>query len=135
MQPTEYNVFTLVDITDTNESNPKGGTLPYKQAQNLSSIVQCLSMRSQPLYPKVSVLQDQDLSDYDFGLQYTGLATVWRMYFTCEIENAWQHENDRVYFAMSDIDNVPIYIGLDESIHIYEQTLIASGRSKNIYLI
>ena len=72
MQPTEYNVFTLVDITDTNESNPKGGTKTYKQAQNLNSLIQCLSMRSQPLYPKVSVLTDQDLNVWSLleQLQY-----------------------------------------------------------------
>jgi len=134
MQPTEYNVFTLVDITDTNESNPKGGTKTYKQAQNLNSLIQCLSMRSQPLYPKVSVLTDQDLNDYDFGMEFTGTATVWHMRFTCEIENAWQRNDDRVYYAILDVDNVPIYSGLNESINVYEQKLITRGRAKNIYL-
>jgi|GEM_PF-3235787 hypothetical protein len=134
MQPTEYNVFTLVDITDTNESNPKGGTKTYKQAQNLNSLIQCLSMRSQPLYPKVSVLTDQDLNDYDFGMEFTGTATVWHMRFTCEIENAWQRNDDRVYYAILDVDNVPIYSGLNESINVYEQKLISRGRAKNIYL-
>jgi hypothetical protein len=134
MQPTEYNVFTLVDITDTNESNPKGGTKTYKQAQNLNSLIQCLSMRSQPLYPKVSVLTDQDLNDYDFGMEFTRTATVWHMRFTCEIENAWQRNDDRVYYAILDVDNVPIYSGLNESINVYEQKLISRGRAKNIYL-
>lgn len=134
MNPTEYTVFTLVDITDTNESNPKGGTKTYKQAQNLNSLIQCLSMRSQPLYPKVAVLMDQDLSDYDFGLEFNGTATVWRMRFTCETENIWQYENDRVYYAMLDVDNVPIYSGLDESINIREHKLISRGQAKNIYL-
>ena len=134
MQPTEYNVFTLVDITDTNESNPKGGTKTYKQAQNLNSLIQCLSMRSQPLYPKVSVLTDQDLNDYDFGMEFTGTATVWHMRFTCEIENAWQRNDDRVYYAILDVDNVPIYSGLNESINVFEQKLISRGRAKNIYL-
>lgn len=134
MNPTEYNVFTLVDITDTNESNPKGGTKSYKQAQNLNSLIQCLSMRSQPLYPKVSVLTDQDLNDYNFGIEFTGTATVWHMRFTSESASIWQHENDRVYYAMLDVDNVPIYTELDESINIYEHKLISRGRAKNIYL-
>jgi hypothetical protein len=134
MTPTDYNVFTLVDITDTNENNPKGGTKTYKQAQNLNSLVQSLSMRSQPLHPKVSALVKQDLNDYDFGVEFTGTATVWRMTFSCEIENAWQNDTDRVYFAMLDLDNVPIYTGLDESINIYEQKLISHGRYKNIYI-
>lgn len=134
MNPTEYNVFTLVDITDTADNNPKDSSKTYKQAQNLNSLIQCLSMRSQPLYPTVVKLEDQNLDDYEFGPELTGNATVWRMRFTCEIDNIWSNGVDKVYYAMLDIDNVPIYTGLDESINIYENKLISKGRAKNIYI-
>ena len=67
-------------------------------------------------------------------MEFTGTATVWHMRFTCEIENAWQRNDDRVYYAILDVDNVPIYSGLNESINVYEQKLISRGRAKNIYL-
>ena len=62
-----YRAYTLVDITDTGNSDPKGNTATFKQAQNLNSLIQTLSLRTQLILSSVSLYTSQDLNDYDFG--------------------------------------------------------------------
>ena len=60
-----YTAFTLVDITNSNETRIKQrNTGQYYQQQNLNTLIQTIGIRSQPIDPKVSVIYTQDIVKY-----------------------------------------------------------------------
>ena len=106
MSPQKYEIHTTVDITNTQDTNPKGNSKSYLQMQNLSSILQVLGMRAQPLYPHV--VKDKSV--------YFGNHTTWILRFDCDIQGAWQKGENNVYFIEHDLHRIPVYSGLDETI-------------------
>lgn len=128
-----YYAYTLVDITDTANTNPKGNTNSYRQAQNLNSLIQALSLRSQLVLSSVSELKNQDLSDYDFGNSFSGVHTVWVFKFASEKANIWAKEDNPVFFAEQDTNIVPIHLGLDETALISDYFNSLNSETKNIY--
>ena len=127
-----YVGFTLIDITDSGDNNPKGYSHPYKQSQNLNSLTQTLAMRTQLLDVEVRVLLKQDLSNYDFGDTYSGTHTVWEVTFSSDIE-AWRFNKDEFYYALHDVNNVPVATKLNETIQSDDNAMICYGNTKNIY--
>jgi len=127
-----YVGFTLIDITDSGDNNPKGYSHPYKQSQNLNSLTQTLAMRTQLLDVHVQVLPKQDLSDYDFGDAYAGTHTVWEVTFSSDIE-AWKLYEDEFYYALHDVNNVPVATRLNETIESDDNAMICYGNTKNMY--
>jgi hypothetical protein len=127
-----YVGFTLIDITDSGDNNPKGYSHPYKQSQNLNSLTQTLAMRTQLLDVQVKVLPKQDLSDYDFGDAYSGTHTVWEVRFSSDIE-AWKLYKDEFYYALHDVNNVPVATRLNETIESDDNAMICYGNTKNMY--
>jgi hypothetical protein len=131
-----FQAYSLVDITDTGFYDPKNSTNPYKQAQNLNSLIQALSLRTQLVLSSVTILTNQDLADYNFGTDYTGLNTIWLFKFASEKVDSWQKGLDNVYFATDDVDKVPIFTGLDETATISNARIdTKSVNSKNLYFI
>lgn len=126
--------YTLVDITDSGNTNPKGTTLTYKQAQNLNSLIQSLSMRTQLVLSSVNILLDQDLTNYSFGSDYSGLHTVWAFDFASEQPDVWRKDNDLAFFATQDVDQVPVYTELTNSLDINDYFTTYTNL-KNIYII
>ena len=61
---TEHVLYTLVDITDTGVNNPRGSTIEFRQSQNLNSLMQVLSMRTQPLHVTVTKFENTPMSEY-----------------------------------------------------------------------
>ena len=77
-----YTAYSLIDITDTRDNNPKGSQPSFQQAQNLNSLIQTLSLRTQLMLSVSSVRLNQDLSNYSFGSDYTGEHNVWLLKFS-----------------------------------------------------
>jgi hypothetical protein len=130
-----FTATTLVDISDTGYNNPKGMLKEYKQAQNLNTLIQILSLRTQLVLSGVHILYDQNLSKYNFGSAYTGNHTVWTFKFASERPDIWNKDNDPLYYAMRDCDNVPIHSGLDETIITSPYFNTLSNSLRNIYFI
>lgn len=125
-----FTCLTLADITDTGNSNPAAGD-PYEQAQNLNSLLQCVGLRSQPIMVSVDVLESQDLADYSFGTDFTGTQTVWVLKFATEHKGSTTVANLNV-----DVEGLPIYTGLDETVSISSGVFQnASSSAKNIYFV
>lgn len=125
MTQTIYELETLVDITDTECSNPKGNTTEYKQHQNLNSLLQMLSMRAQLLSPKVTVKDDSET----FGNNKT-----WTLTFACDISDAWTRGDDPVYFAKQDLNNIPVHVDLTETAVIEPEAFICTGERLNTHI-
>ena len=127
-----FTGVTLIDITDSGDHNPRGYSHEYRQAQNLNSLTQTLSMRTQLLDVTVRALEEQDLSDYAFGVSHSGMHTVWEISFSSEID-AWKLDDSDVYYAEHDVHHVPAEPGLDETIKYYNNIMVCYGEGKNIY--
>ena len=111
---TNYVAYTLVDISNTNESKINRNKLHFFQQQNLNTLVQTIGLRSQPLEPSVSVLLAQDIVNFGFGKQYQGLHTVWELQFSIEHGGAIENMEQ----LLADCNGIPIYTGLEETAEI-----------------
>lgn len=132
--PEIFSAFTLVDITDSGECNPSKSTIPYRQAQNLNSLLQMLNMRSQLLSTNVRIDHNADLSEYNFGIT-EGKHTVWIMEFAVEQHDLWKKNNDSVYYANNDCNLIPIHTGLNETCDIKNMFITSNDINKNTYFI
>lgn len=127
--------YTLIDITDTGYRNPKGSTVEYRQAQNLNTIIQILSMRTQLVISSVAKLDNQDLSQYNFGSNYNGSHSVWQLKFASEHANVWEKDGDKLYYAAHDCSNAPIHIGLTETVNTPNRFITDDNVDLNLYYI
>ena len=113
----QYTAFSLVDISNTNTNRPND-SLKFNQQQNLNTLIQSIGLRSQPIDPIVSILMTQDIAKYDFGKQYQGLHTVWRLDFGSEHNKVYKDLGDDFYYLNNDCDGVAIYTNLEETTEI-----------------
>ena len=88
---TNYVAYTLIDITNTNETKIARNKLHFFQQQNLNTLIQTIGLRSQPLDVEVLPLMAQDVVNFGFGKQYHGLHTVWKLQFSIEHGGAIQN--------------------------------------------
>ena len=125
-----YTVYTLVDITDSGVVSPKTSASGYFQAQNLNTFIQSISLRSQPVLSSIQVLESQDLSDYEFGTNFTGTHTVWVFKFASETADAWKKDSNDVYMLTEDFNKMPIHKDLNETISIDPEIIDTNTVSK-----
>ena len=111
---TNYVAYTLIDITNTNETKIARNKLHFFEQQNLNTIIQTIGLRSQPLDVEVLPLMAQDIANFGFGKQYHGLHTVWKLQFSIEHGGAIQNMDQ----LLTDCNGIPIYTGLEETAEI-----------------
>ena len=111
---TNYVAYTLIDITNTNETKIARNKLHFFEQQNLNTIIQTIGLRSQPLDVEVLPLMAQDIANFGFGKQYQGLHTVWKLQFSIEHGGAIQNMDQ----LLTDCNGIPIYTGLEETAEI-----------------
>jgi hypothetical protein len=128
-----YIVYTLIDITDSGVVSPKISDKGYFQAQNLNTFIQSISLRSQPVLSSVTFLDAQDLSNYNFGSNYSGIQDVWVLKFASETADAWKKDSNNVYMLEQDFDKMPIHTILDETANINPEIIDTTSNNKNTY--
>ena len=111
---TNYVAYTLIDITNTNETKIARNKLHFFQQQNLNTLIQTIGLRSQPLDVEVLPLMAQDVVNFGFGKQYHGLHTVWKLQFSIEHGGAIQNMDQ----LLTDCNGIPVYTGLEETAEI-----------------
>lgn len=132
----DHVLYTLVDITDTGVNNPKGSTMEFRQAQNLNSLTQVLSMRTQPLHVTVTKIDNASMSEYDFGSTFKDTHSVWKMAFVTDIEDAYKSGEGDYTHLINDCNNVPVHAELQETIKLNPSSLSTKNTQiKNIYFI
>jgi len=116
-----YTILTLVDITRTdavrvynigmNESEDDY-TLKRNQQRNRESILQAISLRTQPIFLTDPVsYPGHNLADYDFGSMYE-METLWAFDFGVEHEAVLDKNGVPGGELINDLHNVPIISGL-----------------------
>jgi hypothetical protein len=125
-----FSCYTLVDITDTGVYDPNAGTA-YEQAQNLNSLLQAISLGSQPIMSSVEKIVAADMDDYDFGSDFTGNHNMWVLRFASERVGSITADS-----LIRDIDGLPVYDDLDETA-VFDANVFETGASDqlNIYFI
>lgn len=130
--PDFFTVYTLVDITDTGISDSRVTPVkPYNQAQNLNSLIQCVSLRVQPNLISVDKLTGEAMADHEFGSAFTGSQTVWVLKFATERSGYIDEAK-----LKADVDGLPMLTGLDETATFSTAVFNSlSNTNKNIYFI
>lgn len=125
-----FTCYTLVDITDSGVYDPAAGTT-YEQAQNLNSLMQAISLGSQPILASVEKIVAADLEDFEFGTDFTANQTVWILRFASE-----RVGSITVNTLIRDIDGLPIYVDLDETA-VFDSDVFETNASdqRNIYFV
>jgi hypothetical protein len=125
-----FTCFTLVDIMDTGVYDPNAGD-DYEEAQNLNSLLQAISLGSQPILTSVEKMTAADAEDFEFGSDFTGAHNIWVLRFASE-----RAGSITVDTLIRDVDGLPAYTDLDETAvfdtNVFETT---DPVQKNIYFI
>ena len=120
-----YTIQTLVDITNTGAR--RGENLyHYKQEQNYMSLLNSIGLRSN--FEVIELDKDKvELEGLDFGSKFKNKANVWK--WTIEFESLQSHHT---VLMRRDLDLVPIFNGLDETVKFPNQCFTTEGQYCNI---
>jgi len=104
-----YKIKTLIDITPTGAR--KGDNIfKYKQDQNHTSFVNSIQMRSN-VNTETVTSNKVSIANMGFGEKYKGRQMVWEMEFHFD-----QEGSHHPMFMRKDLDLVPVFTGLNETI-------------------
>lgn len=132
--------YTLFDITQTgvaNRSKPQnnddGTWLRKRNTQcNFDTILQVISLRSQPEVVKIPVMVDIDDYSY-FGRDLNDSITkCWRFEFDVQHSSVFQDGKDPLGALYTDCDRVPMIL-LEEQSQLVTSTLNTTPELKNIH--
>ena len=86
------------------------------QQRNFDTIIQVLSMRTQPMNISApNQLDDQDPAAWGFGI-IAQSARVWTFTFDVESEGIWDRDSDELYWLRTDSEGVPMILNLTETV-------------------
>jgi hypothetical protein len=126
--------FTLVDITRTGVTHNRADQERQRdQQRNWETVVQCISLRTQPMDIEGPKAFDMIVDDGTFGEMYYGLQRVWCFTFTVEREGVWRQGDDALKFLHQDFNEVPVIQGLDETARFILPIFYTSGGIKNVF--
>lgn len=142
---TSINCYTLFDITDTGiRSHIRSAQFPMKdkhgnainnekewirarnQQRNWETVLQIISLRSQPL----RIIGPRKI-DVKWGKKEQKI-NAWRFNFEVEHSNVFYSKNNELGLLVDDANGVPMLTGLNESIEM-PPYLLATGNLVNIY--
>lgn len=114
-----FTIQTLVDITETKQyRHQPGEELAKHQQQNFVTLLQTIGLRANPIFSKGPIITKRDLSNSEFGKNYTGTHSVWTFVFDIEYEGAFTDGTSDHALLIKDLRFVPIITGLNETIDV-----------------
>ena len=110
----EYKLYTLVDITHTNQyRNEPGRQKERWQEQNFNTVLQTLGIRSNVSY-KINPTP-LEIKGRVVGFDTDEIIRVWRFDFYTERENVYETNSDPVGLLKADFVLIPYIAGLNEA--------------------
>ena len=98
--------------------------------------MQSLGLRAQVTEYVVKKMRKQDITNFDFGTHYTGDQRIWKMEFASDTSDSWLKDDEPLYHALHDVDQLPIYAKLSETIELPKKKIITlDPEYKNTYFI
>jgi len=108
----EYKLYTLVDITHTQQYRPSAGILHW-QEQNFNTVLQTLGIRANIIYnhsPDITEVKGSLV-----GFDTDEIVRAWRFDFYTERENVYEIGHDPVGLLKEDFMLIPYIAGLNEA--------------------
>ena len=129
--------YTLLDITYTGvvrSSSDKNVRKKRNQQRNYETLLQVIGLRTQPMvFEKPYLLRGEDLATYKFGDNYSGKQSVWVFKFSIEYTDVYKRDNNELALLEEDTNQVPVIIGLDETIDLPVPIFSTAYDYKNTY--
>ena len=72
------------------------------------------------------------MTNYNFGANYTGRASVWSTEFTVDQMDVFTRDSDTVALLKEDADLIPMIVGLTESVDMEPACTQTGGPNCNI---
>lgn len=126
-----YKLYTLVDITHTNQYRSEQGKdqLRWKE-QNFNTVLQTIGLRANINYFNKPELIEVKGSLVGFDTE--DLIRVWRFDFETDRDDLFKIDHDDVGFLKEDFHLVPYIKGLDELMEQKFAVFVSKGEGKNI---
>jgi hypothetical protein len=119
-----YTCYTLFDIPDRGNRS---------QTRNWNTLIQIISLRTQPFITKFPAFEIDNLANYSFGKQYQGQAKIWSFEFEIEHPYLFEVDGDPLYNLKHDTNLVPV---VDYGTFIQPpRCFLVSGDACNIYYV
>ena len=137
-----FRLLTLVDITPTgvlrNNSNDHSMQLKRNQQRNFETVLQVLSLRTQPHITRWSCDPhkfDANRIKQVFGETFHNTEqNVWALYFTADHPLAYNTPDGELCGLLGDFEQVPIITGLTETAKFMLPIFYPRGSIKNIHI-
>jgi hypothetical protein len=131
-----FRLLTLVDITPTGVTrSTELNCLLRNQQRNFETVIQVLSLRSQPhidKWPFVYQMDKRLVKNLFSDLYASKNQTVWAMYFTTEHPLAYNTSAGELQGLLCDFEQVPVITGLTETAKFMLPIFYPAGSIKNI---
>lgn len=129
-----YVGLSLVDITATGVTRHRvDQEFQRNQQRNWETVIQAMSLRTQPLMIKEPEVIEENLDDVSwFGEMYKGTHKVWVWQFAVEHEDIFRLDNDPFGALLKDFEQVPVITGLNETAHFMLPIFYPHGAIRNI---
>jgi hypothetical protein len=129
-----YTGYSLIDITNTGVTRSNDpDSLERNQQRNWETVLQCISLRTQPMQIQPPQEMVVDLSYLNFGDMYQGEQKVWQWIWAVERQEIYDLPNKPLGALMSDFEQVPVVTCLTETARFMLPIFYPYGSIKNIY--
>ena len=126
--------YSLVDITATGKiRGAANDDIERNQQRNWETVLQCMSLRTQPQNIQAPVSHVDELSLYDFGDFYQGQHVIWRWTWSIESTDVYDLPNKPLGGLQADFEQVPIITYLSETARFMLPIFYPYGSIKNVY--
>ena len=128
---TNYKLYTLVDITHTDQYKTIIGKehLKWKE-QNFNTVLQTLGLRANIFFDTKPVMIE--VGGKLIGFDTDNVIRVWRFDFYTERDKLYEKDSDAVGFLKDDFNLVPYIQGLEELMEQHYAVFATAGSGKNI---
>ncbi|SVC26230.1 uncharacterized protein METZ01_LOCUS279084 [marine metagenome] len=144
-----YQIKTLIDVSPTGIISEYRGDVPMpfvddlkniindqeswsnsrNEQRNWETLVQCISLRAQPIMLSESAVENISVASLDFG--YKGKQNVWTFDLGFETADIFTDSGDPVKLLIEQLDVIPILTGLKETAELTTNTIVTTGLKVN----
>jgi hypothetical protein len=124
-----YRIITLIDITRTGSGKSEIDPIKINQQQNFNSLRQSIELRS-----NVDWNKDPEKHTGSLPFPFEGKANHWIWEFETEREDLFLQNDDPVALLKQDINNVPVIVGLEETVDIDPPAFKTTEKNFNTFI-
>jgi hypothetical protein len=128
-----YTGYSLVDITATGVTRGDNDSIERNQQRNWETVLQCMSLRTQPQNIQFPVEGTESVTHYDFGDFYTGEHKIWIWSWSVDHSEVYDLPGKKMGGLQQDFEQVPIVTFLEETARFMLPIFYPYGSIKNIY--